>query len=910
MEMIEDLFKRAKSSSALGGRHPADFRAALSCEALESRLLLSGNMPGGGVMGNNPVLMAEHQAMLDLVPYASVTRTAVHSGAWSDPHTWQGGLLPNAGANVLIPMGITVTVDGTNSVPLHTIRDDGTLQFSTTHDSSLLVDTIVETENGNLIMGTAANPIPLGVHAQIEFADDGPIDTNWDPHFLSRGLIAHGNVSVYGAPVTPYVGLSGVAHKGDTTLTLAQVPVDWQAGDQLVLTGTNASQNQDEKLQILAIAGNKVTVAPLKFDHVPPQGLSVYVADESRNVIFRSQNAQDITRHGHVMFMHSDMVDLHNAGFYDLGRTDKSRPIDDPQFDAKGKLIPGTGLNPRGRYAVHFHRGGTDSSMMPATVTGCVVTDSPGWGFVNHSSYVNFTDNVAFNVVGAGFVTEAGDEIGSFAKNLAIRSTGTGHLESELDLRLANQDFGYSGHGFWFQGPGVSVIDNIAVGQRDTGFMYFTQGLVQQGLGLTGFPSMNLSDPMSANGQPTVPVGNVPVRAFSGNVAFASFTGLAVWEHLLNAAPDARSVFQNFTAWDCSHSGINVYNSAQVTLQNDRIIGSTDLGERYGIDGGGVERDVLFDNVSVENCQIGIRTPTRGHNVIEGGYLDNIQNIVVNGGQAPDLAVTIGTDVKFGTLSAKALNNAPQANVTVQPGRLPWRLDTFFETQGVVRSGGQQYYAAEQAPNYVPFPAGHAPSFVPPELIGKTNRQLWAQYGLAIGGFLAPTGAQTGPHVQGLVGRYTSPPPTLTLLSPRATNQLTGYQLVYQDASGKRVVDPQHITLHNGWNVITRSIGGMNRSFLVFADAIPPTFTVDPHQTLAINPVDLRKPFFLNGTVKDATGTWNLHLVFSNLSTLPLKTRPDGSKYVVLQAYFWDRMGVARKDLTLELTVDPKAPIY
>src|SRR5262249_38200582 len=151
-----------------------------------------------------------------------------------------------------------------------------------------------------------------------------------------------------------------------------------------------------------------------------------------------------------------------------------------PRLDGSGKLIAETGANPRGRYGVHFHRIGAVNTTDPVPVRGCVLVGTPGWGFVNHSSYVHFDNNVSFDTAGSGFVTEVGDEIGAFCKNLAIRSSGSGHDSSG---RTDIQDFGHEGSGFWFQGAGLIVEGNIASGHRSAGFFYFTSGLIDVGPG-------------------------------------------------------------------------------------------------------------------------------------------------------------------------------------------------------------------------------------------------------------------------------------------------------------------------------------------------------------------------------------------------------------------------------------------
>src|SRR5262249_46537919 len=146
------------------------------------------------------------------------------------------------------------------SVSLRTVRVDGRLEFAPDRDTCLVTDTMVVSPGGELIVGTAKTPVARDRRARIVFADGGPIDTRWDPTLLSRGLIAHGRVSLVGAEVTPHVPLARAPRKGDTQLVLAREPVNWKKGDRLILTGTagppgKGGRTEDEELTILGVSG-------------------------------------------------------------------------------------------------------------------------------------------------------------------------------------------------------------------------------------------------------------------------------------------------------------------------------------------------------------------------------------------------------------------------------------------------------------------------------------------------------------------------------------------------------------------------------------------------------------------------------------------------------------------------------
>ncbi len=686
------VIARARRGLKAFGKGPSSRRAALrrSCalESLEARTLMHANAVEDAehvaVFGTYVTDQATGQRVEigGLVPDSSVTIESLNPapaspGAtppvlnWSDPNSWvkvANGVptgqhaVPQAGDNVLITGGTTVMVNGDESAAsLHAIRVDGTLTFSTTVNTKLLVDTIIVEPQGSWIEGTAADPIPADVTAEVSFADDGDINTSWDPGQYSRGLITHGTVSIYGSEVASFYPVAATAADGSTTvaagskqitLNLAaapslppgvagpvpttSAPQGWRVGDRLIITGDTAPNaagvDQDEQVAIAAINGATITLsAPLQYAHTAPAGESIYVSDVTRNVVFDSQSValgdNDVAHRGHIMFMHKPTVNVDAVGFYGLGRTDKLNPIDDPDpvedvlaeqalaanpnaplpaddfyvlatdpttgdylgdkdgnpiyatatvngkplldvngnpvreiettdvldaktglrvmvpvMDANGNPIPlyqtpqetqvpipkgqpvpsgdtplyqtdsvtgqtltdsngnpvpqyelqvaKSGLNPRGRYAVHFHRTGTSDGVGVATLNDSAVVDTPGWGIVNHSSDVDVTNNVVFNATGAAYVTEAGDELGTFDHNIAIHSQGAG---GGIEDRKNDNDFGQLGDGFWLQGGNVSVTNNVSTGQRGSGFVFFPVGLNQAGLGVTQIAFDNLT---------------------------------------------------------------------------------------------------------------------------------------------------------------------------------------------------------------------------------------------------------------------------------------------------------------------------------------------------------------------------------------------------------------------------------
>ena len=581
--------------------------------------LAAGSQANGdttAVHPDNPAMAREHMALLDLVSLSDVTDTAVASGSWFVGTTWQSGSVPGPQARLLIPADMTVTYDGKSDAPLKTLRVDGELRFAPDQDSRMVIDTLVVAPAGRLEIGTSVDPVAPDVRIEILISGDGDIDMGWDPLLLSRGVISHGEVEIHGAVRTPFLKVAAAPLQGADVLVLATPPKGWRVGDRLVVTGTrkrgwawdNETQtllnhpSQDEVVTITALEGDRVSIdRPLMFNHDAPRAdLAAYVANLTRNIVFASLGGDQtpLAQRGHVMFMHSDRVDVAHAAFNDLGRTDKSREAFD--ITALPDVTPTSNI--KGRYSVHLHKTGMANQETPATVTGCVVIGSPGWGYVHHSSHADFVDNVAFGVFGAAFAAEDGDETGLWLRNIAIRSLGFDRGQDAAKRGVERHDNGRTGDGFFFAGRLVEAAENVAANTTH-GFVWMTRSAPSA-------PTLpTLHQPEIAYGKPVVDPEVPPIQGFRDNEAFCTDIGLMVIKKNPSQGHDVRSVLDGFVNWE-TFRGVDISYSGHYTLLDFDLIGTVSQGyfaADAGMEFGTNTFDIVMNRVRLERFPIGIR---------------------------------------------------------------------------------------------------------------------------------------------------------------------------------------------------------------------------------------------------------------------------------------------------------------
>jgi len=846
----------------------------------------------------------EHAIALSLLPAKEATHRAQASGDWSDPATWDGGV-PTAGARVLIPESVTVKIRTELEPALDTLRLDGTLRFAATANTRLRVGTILVTATGRLQIGTEFEPVHPDRMARITFTPRSTKHRRNDAYDLSGGLIALGRVELYGAEYRGFAAPKEALKTGTRKLLFDEAPRGWKSGDELLFPAST-STGRDERRTISAIADSGKTIhlsAPLESDHQAPAGITsaVPIGNLSRNVVLESEDPGTIAHRAHLMFMTHTGVHLSGSLFRGLGRTETTRIHTLPEKRDDGSIDPGD--NPIGRYAVHYHlRSGASLKNAPLQFTGNVIVDSPKHGLVNHGGYVVAENNVTYDVHGSHFFAENGSEIGAFRNNLAVYSRGSGDKVRSRDCLY---DFGHGGHGFWTQSPAVVMEGNYAFHHADAGYVIFPRPVYEFGK-LVTFSRDNLADDIrgSAKGEQVSP-GMIPFR-FERNAAGNCGKGLETWNVNRYAMHNVPSVVAGCQFWDTPAGGIEMPYTLHTLVRDTVVQGRPE--NRYLVFGIRVNTSTRFltlERVTISGFHIGFEVPVRGHTLVADSRFDNNVNLRVTSPVQPGRRTVLQnnsfTHGKTGDIDYELADPDCKFN-----GDLSLLFDCDALLVADPRFPGQTVYFAQQRPDAVPF------RDIPVEqLRGKSARQLWDEYGLAIAGSLAPAKATKQAGVRGLVGPVTDElhraieeTAAITFADDTARMHETGGEYtIDQNLDRVRFVKGKPGE-PSGWRFDTQMENGRRRTKLVYVDSTPPHFDLSPCVKLEIHPDDVKHGIEICGILHDEVGgTPTIKNMLKEFKDL--KVDPDG--YVTVNYTCSDSVGNAAEH-TYRFKVTEDAP--
>ncbi len=730
---------------------------------------------------------------------AHPTVVSIHSGAWSDVHTWSTGQLPATGDVVSIAPETTVTYDVVSDAHLKTvaIQAGGHLVFRTDINTRLVVGTILVMPDGELQVGTVDQPVQANVTADIVIADQ-PIDLTVDPEQFGTSLLVFGKVTMAGAPKSPtFVRLAVEPKAGDSTLTLQDPVSGWLPGDKLVLpdsrqltvetSGANYSSELEKlALQSVSADGKVLTLtSPLQFDHPGARDAAgvldflPHVNNLTRNVILESENPAG-TR-GQTLFVGRADVDIRSVAFIELGRTQNST-IDNTTLDSNGQVTH-IGTNEEGRYPVHFDHligptnpqaNGYQYNFVGNTINGADPDESsadnsydsgygnPKWGVVIHASdYGLIQDNVVYKTWGAGVATEdASESFNVIAHNSVVWVDGVGgRADHDNDPLHAGEE----GAGFWFRGPDNYVRDNVVsdvYGDDITVYGYIYSFVY---LGKRNIPTFQGADPSQPGQFVTLDMNATPLLQFEGNEAYGALDGgLTIWWlGTFGTTPNLQtpeSVVKDFRVWNATYYGMFLYENYHLTIDGLVVRGQGGIGifiADY------LTYDLDITNADIQGMDVGYGASTSGGDstqTIENSYLHNIADVVV-----PNMWTSSYRADYIGSRKVVIRNDQFDVRPLWWSTQTPLAIRMDWDTTGVrnltasdevdvyaynqVSGDDFRVYYTQQAPDYIVPQAVYNSDGTPMDtgapVAGLTNQQSWDEYHIAIGGAVAPSTAES-----------------------------------------------------------------------------------------------------------------------------------------------------------------------
>ncbi|WP_159949387.1 T9SS type A sorting domain-containing protein [Polaribacter septentrionalilitoris] len=513
-------------------------------------------------------------------------------------------------------------------------RDNNVVTYKTrTGQGNDRYNTIEEANNGNFkIVESAGTTIDDGIGVLGRY--------NWDPTQLSLGIVTMGQLEIIGKEKLNMVQLSKDALSGQNSIVVKDIPQNWNINDDILVTSggnISASNNGEDLVKIQNINNKTITLqSSLTKNHEGKlsEDLHCYVGNLTRNIIFKSPTTTVVTQRGHVMAMHNDTnVQIKNAQFKGLGRTDKSKLLDDFIWDkwlapkvfvskisplgqeiAEMKATPANELtNSRGRYSIHLHKLGTAFGAKMAQVTGNVVWDNPGWGITHHDSHANVSENIVYDIIGAGIVSETGSETGTWDNNLVV-DVKDGHSTDPYTASLYHDDYLYSGDGLAMKGRAVLCRNNVIVNaKRGVGVINMNNSinnldrLDAKALATSrvGYEVDNF--PLSVNGYSKEGDGVMPVEAsliMENTIVINSNIGLRSIERDMGINHESRSIFDGFKVWG-ANTGILINYQADYSFKDVYISGKNN--NALGIDMWKHSHNQTFENIKLEDLKNGVQ---------------------------------------------------------------------------------------------------------------------------------------------------------------------------------------------------------------------------------------------------------------------------------------------------------------
>ena len=416
---------------------------------------------------------------------------------WSDLATWQKISLVNNGNttmaraatvpslpasndSIVIPKGVYVVLDC--KIPdLFILTLEGSLELDNGMDHSVQM-AMIFIKGGRLIVGWENDPILTNVQIVLtgqrtqglQFTLPNGID-----EFGGKGIGVYGGLDIHGAPRNvSWTRLNSTASPGTNQITVND-PVDWKAGETILITTTGYVLEQTEICSILSVSPDRKTLTlntTLAYTHLAftesfPNGASYTIAAGvalvSRNVkIIGSEYAGIQTDLYGFRILVSNYQDVVNGGlvtYTSFARLSNVEMLNYGQEDLTCKLV-------ENKYGIFFQNlGATQNSSTRSYVRSSSMHHGLGTAIgLAGTSGVVIENNLVHHSLDYGMHIAGSNNI--IRKNLvSMTYWGSTFIPSKSICDMTN------GGGLDFSAADSAIIeDNLVAGAERVGL--FTQG--------------------------------------------------------------------------------------------------------------------------------------------------------------------------------------------------------------------------------------------------------------------------------------------------------------------------------------------------------------------------------------------------------------------------------------------------
>uniref|UniRef100_A0A674IUB9 PKHD1 ciliary IPT domain containing fibrocystin/polyductin n=1 Tax=Terrapene triunguis TaxID=2587831 RepID=A0A674IUB9_9SAUR len=484
-------------------------------------------------------------------------------GRWSKNSSWLDGHLPQDGANVTVERGQTLLLDTTTGILNLLHVKGGKLLLAGPGPIEIHAHYILVSDGGKFQVGSPDKPLRDKAHIHLYGSFHSATFFPYGAKFLA---VRNGTVSMHGwVPEVVFTHLKSAACVNDSRIFLEE-PVDWQPGDEVIVSGTGPGDTyrQEEIVTIEAVNNTELYLrSPLRYPHSSGEewvhgqrfALKAVVALLSRRIVVRGNLTRERMSHlrecAEAGVSGDASACLYKRSERMLGSRDMGAVVIVQAFQGEDSHIHLEGVQ-------FQHVGQAFQQQLSAlTIAGdahsyicsCSVWDSFGRGLsLSRTSELRVDNNVFYNILGHGILLELYDvifkDLGNRVRhNTVIGLSGTDGLSNIETLSPA---------GIYIRAPANQIEANTVCA---AGYGYFFH--------------------LSPEGP-----SQTPLLAFSKNTAHSCTRyGLLVYPEYQPKRADGLGpvLFQSFTAWR-NQGGAQIFSSRNLELRNFQIYACKDFG--------------------------------------------------------------------------------------------------------------------------------------------------------------------------------------------------------------------------------------------------------------------------------------------------------------------------------------------